>query len=127
MVAEALFRKGVEAGEEIGGGKDSGAAGEEPVEEAQQAVASDDWVREYCLALAGATEQVQWGDDLVFKAGGKMFAVMPLEPTYAARRSGGQAGGKLNPKHVDWPWLSFKTTPEEFAELTERPGVRPAA
>jgi predicted DNA-binding protein (MmcQ/YjbR family) len=66
-----------------------------------------DWIREYCCSLPGATEQVQWGDDLVFKVGGKMFAVMPLEP-----------GG---------PWLSFKCTPEEFADLIERPGVRPAA
>jgi predicted DNA-binding protein (MmcQ/YjbR family) len=66
-----------------------------------------EWVREYCLSLPAATEQVQWGDDLVFKVGGKLFAVMPLEP-----------GG---------PWLSFKCTPEEFSELTERQGVRPAA
>jgi predicted DNA-binding protein (MmcQ/YjbR family) len=66
-----------------------------------------DWIREYCCSLPGATEQVQWGDDLVFKVAGKMFAVMPLEP-----------GG---------PWLSFKCTPEEFADLIERPGVRPAA
>ena len=66
-----------------------------------------DWIREYCCSLAGATEQVQWGDDLVFKVGGKMFAVLPLEPTGS--------------------WLSFKCTPEEFADLTERPGLRPAA
>jgi predicted DNA-binding protein (MmcQ/YjbR family) len=66
-----------------------------------------DWVRELCCGLAGATEQVQWGDDLVFKVGGKMFAVAPLEPGAA--------------------WLSFKSTHEEFAELTERPGIRPAA
>jgi predicted DNA-binding protein (MmcQ/YjbR family) len=76
-------------------------------------MAEIDWVRRFCLALAGATEQVQWGADLVFKVGGKMFAVMPLEP-----------GG---PGREDWPWLSLKCTPEEFAELTERPGVRPAA
>lgn len=66
-----------------------------------------EWVREYCLSLPGATEQIQWEDDLIFKVGGKLFAVMPLEP-----------GG---------PWLSLKCSPEEFAELTERPAIKPAA
>ena len=69
--------------------------------------------------MPGATEQVQWGDDLVFKVGGKMFAVMPLEP------GGPATAGR--PGREDWPWLSLKCSPEEFAELTERPGVRPAA
>jgi len=64
------------------------------------------------MGMAGAAEQVQWGADLLFKVGGKMFAVMPLEP-----------GGA----HMNAPWLSFKCAPEEFAELTERPGIRPAA
>ena len=39
-----------------------------------------DWLRELCLSFPGATEQIQWGYDLVFKVGGKMFAVTPLEP-----------------------------------------------
>jgi predicted DNA-binding protein (MmcQ/YjbR family) len=29
----------------------------------------------------------------------------------------------LEPSHV---WVSFKCTPEDFAELTERPGIVPA-
>ncbi len=62
-----------------------------------------DWVRKYCLALPHATETVQWGDDLVFKVGGKMFAAVVLVPAKV--------------------WLSFKCSPEEFAELTERPGI----
>src|ERR1700732_3285092 len=65
-----------------------------------------DWLREVCLSLAGATEQIQWGSDLVFKAGGKMFAVAPLEPAPVC--------------------LSFKASPENFAELTERPNIIPA-
>jgi predicted DNA-binding protein (MmcQ/YjbR family) len=65
-----------------------------------------DWLRAYCLSLPHTTEHVLWGDDLVFKVGGKMFAAAPLSP------------GKL--------CLSFKCTPEEFAELTERPGIVPA-
>lgn len=65
-----------------------------------------EWVRQYCLSLPHATEQVQWEDNLVFKVGGKMFAVVPLEP---ARQS-----------------LSFKCSEEEFADLVERPGIIPA-
>ncbi len=64
------------------------------------------WVREYCLALAQTTEKVQWQDDLVFKVGGKMYAVVALEPG----------------DH----WLSFKCTPEQFASLVERQGILPA-
>lgn len=63
-------------------------------------------VREYCLALPHATESIQWGNDLVLKVGGKMFAVMVLEPARV--------------------WISFKCSPEDFAELTERPGIIPA-
>lgn len=65
-----------------------------------------DHVREVCLALPGATESVQWGSNLVFKVAGKIFAVMSLEPGTTA--------------------LSFKCTPDEFAELSERPGCLPA-
>jgi predicted DNA-binding protein (MmcQ/YjbR family) len=65
-----------------------------------------EWVRKYCLSLPHTTEQVQWGNDLVFKIGGKMYAVVDLEP--------------------DDSWLGFKCTPSEFAELIERPAIRPA-
>ena len=33
-----------------------------------------DGLRKLCLAFPGATEQIQWGYDLLFKVGGKMFA-----------------------------------------------------
>jgi predicted DNA-binding protein (MmcQ/YjbR family) len=65
-----------------------------------------DWLREVCLSFPGATEQIQWGNDLLFKVGGKMFAVTPLEPAPVC--------------------LSFKASPENFAELTERPNIIPA-
>ena len=65
-----------------------------------------EWIRRHCLSFPHATEQVQWEDDLVFKIGGKMFAVTPLEPAGVC--------------------LSFKCTPEEFAELTDLPGIIPA-
>jgi hypothetical protein len=61
-----------------------------------------EWIRAFCLKLPGVTEQVQWGNHLLFKVGGKMFAVGALAP-----------GGNV---------LSF-AAPEDFAELTERPGT----
>ncbi len=64
-----------------------------------------DAVREFCRALPGATEDVKWGNDLVFSIGGKMFAVVCLEPPHQ---------------------MSFKCTPEAFAELIEREGIIPA-
>ncbi|HUE56233.1 MAG TPA: MmcQ/YjbR family DNA-binding protein [Candidatus Udaeobacter sp.] len=65
-----------------------------------------DWLRQVCLAFPGATEQIQWGNDLLFKVGGKMFAATPLEPAPVC--------------------LSFKASPENFPELTERPNIIPA-
>lgn len=65
-----------------------------------------DQLRKLCLSFPGVTEQIQWGNDLLFKVGGKMFAITPLEPAPV--------------------WLSLKATPENFAELTERSGVIPA-
>lgn len=67
---------------------------------------SVDWIRRHCLSFPHATEQVQWGNDLVFKVAGKMFAVAPLEPGPA--------------------FVSFKCRPEAFTELSERSGIRPA-
>lgn len=65
-----------------------------------------EWLRKVCLTLPHTTEQIQWGYDLVFKVGGKMFAVAPLEPAPVC--------------------LSFKCSEESFAELTERPQIIPA-
>lgn len=65
-----------------------------------------EWVRQHCLSHRHTTEQIQWGSDLLFKVGGKMFAGVPLEPARV--------------------WLTVKADPEEFAELVERPGVIPA-
>lgn len=66
-----------------------------------------DSLRRFCLSLPHATENVQWGDDLVFKVGGKMFAVANLNRAQANK-------------------VSFKCTLEKFAELTEVPGIIPA-
>jgi predicted DNA-binding protein (MmcQ/YjbR family) len=64
-------------------------------------------VRELCLSLPHVTEKVQWGNDLVFKIAGKMFAVIVLEGAS---------------KYC----LSFKCTPEKFTELVEQDGIDPA-
>ena len=65
-----------------------------------------DWIRAHCMSLPHTTENVAWEEHLVFKIGGKMYAV-----------------GSLNPAHDT---LSLKADPEEFAELCEQPGVIPA-
>jgi predicted DNA-binding protein (MmcQ/YjbR family) len=63
-----------------------------------------DTIREFCLAFPQATENLQWGDDLCFKIGGKIFVIIGL----------------------DNPRLCFKCTPETFAELIEREDIHPA-
>jgi predicted DNA-binding protein (MmcQ/YjbR family) len=65
-----------------------------------------DTIREYCLEFPHTTEVVQWGADLCFKVGGKLFVVAAIE---------------MVPQRI-----SFKCTPENFAELCERTGIIPA-
>jgi predicted DNA-binding protein (MmcQ/YjbR family) len=65
-----------------------------------------DWVRELCLSFPQSTEQIQWGEVLVFKVAGKIHALTALQPSNT--------------------WLTFKASPENFVELTERPGIIPA-
>ncbi len=55
------------------------------------------------LALPGATKTIQWGDDRVYKVGGKMFAVQ------------GPSGS-----------FSFKASDIAFEMLTESGEARPA-
>ncbi|HXL79738.1 MAG TPA: MmcQ/YjbR family DNA-binding protein [Pyrinomonadaceae bacterium] len=64
-------------------------------------------VRSFCLSLPHTDEKVQWGSDLLFRIGEKMFAVVALEPSHGAI-------------------VSFKCTPEKFAELVEQEGIFPA-
>ncbi|MFY9910584.1 MAG: MmcQ/YjbR family DNA-binding protein [Candidatus Sulfotelmatobacter sp.] len=63
-----------------------------------------DTIREFCLEFPRASEKLQWGDDLCFKIGGKIFAIVGL----------------------DNPRLCLKCFPETFAELIEREDVHPA-
>ena len=64
-----------------------------------------DSIRTYCLSLKNATEDIQWGNDLLFRIAGKIFAGMNLDPPHQ---------------------LSFKCTPEKFDELIEVEGIIPA-
>lgn len=64
-------------------------------------------IRTFCVAFPHVTEDVKWGNDLVFSIGGKMFAVLVLDAASPHK-------------------LSFKCTPEIFAELIERAHIVPA-
>lgn len=66
-----------------------------------------DSVREFCLSFPESTERLQWGETLVFKVRGKIFAMLSLETAQESR-------------------VVLKCTPELFAELIEREGIRPS-
>ena len=61
-------------------------------------------IRTYCLAFPRATENLQWGEDLCFKVGGKIFTIVGLDNLR----------------------VCFKCKPDSFAELVEREDIRPA-
>jgi predicted DNA-binding protein (MmcQ/YjbR family) len=63
-------------------------------------------IRQFCLSFPYATENLQWGDDLCFKVGGKIFALLNLNAVP--------------------PRLMFKCDPERFAELVEHEDIIPA-
>jgi len=62
-------------------------------------------IRKFFLPLPAATEDIKWGNDLVFSVGGKMFCVASLEPPFKC---------------------SFKVKDEEFEELSTTEGFLPA-
>lgn len=61
-----------------------------------------------CANWPGTTSSVKWEDDLVFSVSGKMFTVFCLRGPHRGR-------------------ISFKVDPERFLELTDQPGITPAA
>ena len=63
-------------------------------------------IRRFCLSFSHATENLQWGDDLCFKVGGKIFALLSLSSV---------------PQR-----LMLKCTPERFADLVEQEDIVPA-
>ncbi len=62
-------------------------------------------IRDHCLGLPHVTEIVQWGSHLLFKVGGKMFAMIDL----------------------DGHSCSFRCTPDGYAELVEMADIAPAS
>ena len=65
----------------------------------------DDPLLRLCRSLPGATEDVKWGDNLIFSVGGKMFAGFDLP--------------ELQP-------LSFKVDPVAFQTLVASAAFAPA-
>jgi predicted DNA-binding protein (MmcQ/YjbR family) len=65
----------------------------------------DDPLVRLCRSLPGATEDLKWGDNLIFSVGGKMFAGFDLP--------------ELQP-------LSFKVDPVAFQTLIASPAFAPA-
>ncbi len=63
-------------------------------------------IQNICRQLPAVTEDIKWEHDLVFSIGGKMFCVAGLDqsPTTA----------------------SFKVSDEEFEEICNWPGFKPA-
>ena len=64
-----------------------------------------DRVLDFCRSLPGATEDVKWGNDLVFSVGGKMFVAFGLP---------------------DREPIGFKVDPIAFGTMVQKEGIRPA-
>lgn len=62
--------------------------------------------KKLCAGLPGATQDVKWGNALVFSVGGKMFALMRTDS--------------------DDHRISLKVDDDAFLALTDRPGIEPA-
>lgn len=58
-----------------------------------------------CTSLRGTTQDIKWGNDLCYLIREKMYCVTSLEGPF---------------------FVSFKASPEDFSELTEREGIVPA-
>lgn len=64
-----------------------------------------EFLRKICNELPAVTEDIKWGNDLVFSVGSKMFCAALLDPPFRC---------------------SFKVREEEFEELSNRDGFIPA-
>ncbi len=62
-------------------------------------------LRDFCRSLPAVTEDIKWDNDLCFSGAGKLFCVAALD-------------GPLT--------IAFKVRDDEFDELSETPGIRPA-
>ena len=64
-------------------------------------------IKKHCLSLPGATVNLQWGYDQVFKVGGKMFCVYGMDKK-------------------TFHGMSFKVADDSFEILTQMPNIIPA-
>jgi predicted DNA-binding protein (MmcQ/YjbR family) len=64
-----------------------------------------DVIREICLGLPCVTEDIKWGNNLVFSVGDKMFCMTDLEPPFRC---------------------SFKVKAEDFESICISPGFMEA-
>jgi predicted DNA-binding protein (MmcQ/YjbR family) len=62
-------------------------------------------IRDHCLGLPHVSEIVRWGDNLLFKVGGKMFAMIALDGEHC----------------------SLKCSHETFAELVDMADIVPTS
>ena len=62
-------------------------------------------LRKICSSFRAVTEDVKWGNDLVFSVGDKMFCAASLEPPFSC---------------------SFKVPDDEFDEISNKNGFTPA-
>jgi predicted DNA-binding protein (MmcQ/YjbR family) len=69
------------------------------------ASSTKDALLSYCRSLPGSTEDVKWGEHLVFSVGGKMFAIFDVSDAEPVR---------------------LKVDSAVFPILTQQPGISPA-
>jgi predicted DNA-binding protein (MmcQ/YjbR family) len=62
-------------------------------------------LEQFCMQLAGTTQDIKWGHDLCYLVGRKMYCVTGLDTPL---------------------FVSFKVLPLEFTELTDWEGIIPA-
>lgn len=81
------------------------ARGRSPSRQRPAAGAAPDPLKAFCRSIPGTTEDIKWGDDLVFSIGGKMYAAFDVD---------------------DGPELGFKCDDDDYDRLTEIDGIIPA-
>ena len=64
-------------------------------------------IADYCRTLPGTTEDMKWGEHLVFSVGNRMYCIIPMDEDVPGR-------------------INFKVEDHRFLEMTDREGVIPA-
>jgi predicted DNA-binding protein (MmcQ/YjbR family) len=89
-----------------------------PGERARIPAMTNETIRAHCLGLPSVTEVVQWEQHLLFKVGGKMFAMIDLDGHSCSLRCDPETYGELvemadvvPTSHNMWKynWVTFET------------------